>query len=315
MRADRFWDNVYSSNGEEWMSSGTAEGDHKTNALSVVVSSLDNIYNTSHSITSEGFVYDLPGFQYLNQDCETIALGNNSRPQSRAFPVPTCQPGYAFPLPDLPPHSALLLTYTANKRLLSRESQPIDASRGALVPPAVMYTCNALSGCRVQSTKSFIVTSPIPDSSMPFNVITLVSTLSVQYDGTWVNDLYHGTGTLIKPNGTVYSGEFKHHKPHGTGITRRKNSTHQGQYHRGQLHGPGTYSNAHERFEGIYVDNIKQGYGRREIAADNSVYEGEWVDNAPHGVGTFTYQDGSAYRGNLVRGQKHGKGVSVSAEG
>ena len=30
-------------------------------------------------------------------------------------------------------------------------------------------------GCRVQSTKSFMVTSPIPDSSMPYNVITLVS--------------------------------------------------------------------------------------------------------------------------------------------
>ena len=33
--ADRFWDNIYSSNGHESMKSDTAEGDHKNNALSV----------------------------------------------------------------------------------------------------------------------------------------------------------------------------------------------------------------------------------------------------------------------------------------
>ena len=146
-----------------------------------VVSSLDNSGTTSHNITSEGFVHDLPGFQYINQDCEATAFSDSSmwvssfttltivfiacpvlyffstfyfpsflylygRPQSSASSVPTCQPIYTFPLPDLPPHSALLLTYTANKRLLSREHQPIDASRGAVVPPAVLYACNALSG-------------------------------------------------------------------------------------------------------------------------------------------------------------------------
>lgn len=145
-----------------------------------VLSPIDNNDSTAHNVASEGFVYDLPGFQYVDQDCNAIMVSDKSRwvslfttliihcvtcpifvilnflfsfihflydrPRKRTFLVPTCQPGYIFPLPDLSPHSALLLTYTANKRLLSREHQPIDASRGAVVPPAVLYTCNALSG-------------------------------------------------------------------------------------------------------------------------------------------------------------------------
>lgn len=52
-----------------------------------------------------------------------------------------CTPFYTFPLPPIPPHHALLLTYTAAKRLLDREHQPIDASRGAVIQPAVLYSC------------------------------------------------------------------------------------------------------------------------------------------------------------------------------
>lgn len=45
----------------------------------VVVSTIYNNDDITHNITSEGFVHDLPGFHYINQDCETIALSNNSR--------------------------------------------------------------------------------------------------------------------------------------------------------------------------------------------------------------------------------------------
>ena len=45
----------------------------------LVVSTIYNNDGRSHKITSEGFVHDLPGFQYVDQDCEKIALGDNSR--------------------------------------------------------------------------------------------------------------------------------------------------------------------------------------------------------------------------------------------
>jgi hypothetical protein len=92
------------------------------------------------------------------------------------------------------PGCGLELQIDGKKRLLTRETMPGDASRGIEVPPLiVMVTVHAAStlgddiskshseevnGSRmpmyVLLSDSFIVTLPIPDASMPFNVLTLV---------------------------------------------------------------------------------------------------------------------------------------------
>ena len=72
-------------------------------------------------------------------------------------------------------------TFHATKRLLTRAAQPIDASRGVVVSPSILVvaTSNRINSSKQQqfiySTPSFIIISPIPDASMPYNVITLVS--------------------------------------------------------------------------------------------------------------------------------------------
>ena len=45
----------------------------------VVVSTIHNNDHISHNITSGGFVHDLLGFQYVDQDCNPIAFSDNSR--------------------------------------------------------------------------------------------------------------------------------------------------------------------------------------------------------------------------------------------
>jgi hypothetical protein len=94
----------------------------------------------------------------------------------RGGPAEQCYRTLNFELPPLPENSTLVLTYSANKRFITREYQPTDASRGAQVPPS----CLTLHG-RVSEglpfrlyTASYLVTTTIPDASMPFNVITLV---------------------------------------------------------------------------------------------------------------------------------------------
>jgi len=72
-------------------------------------------------------------------------------------------------------------TFHASKRLLTRAAQPIDASRGVVASPSILVvaTSSRINSSKQQqfiySTPSFIIISPIPDASMPYNVITLVS--------------------------------------------------------------------------------------------------------------------------------------------
>lgn len=38
-----------------------------------------------------------------------------------------------------------------------------------------------------------------------------------QYDGQWLDDKFHGNGSLVWPNGSQYSGQFQHGLRHGDG--------------------------------------------------------------------------------------------------
>jgi hypothetical protein len=94
----------------------------------------------------------------------------------RGGPAEQCYRTLNFELPPLPQNSTLVLAYSANKRFITREYQPTDASRGAQVPPSYLTLTGRVSEglpLRVY-TGSYVVTTTIPDASMPFNVITLV---------------------------------------------------------------------------------------------------------------------------------------------
>jgi len=80
------------------------------------------------------------------------------------------------------------------KRFVSRELQPTDASRGMDTPSAaVLYrkiTASAPHGkWQTLFTDPETVTVPFPDASMPFNVITLASTVSALLFGSMINVL------------------------------------------------------------------------------------------------------------------------------
>jgi len=80
----------------------------------------------------------------------------------------------------------VITTFHATKRLLTRAAQPIDASRGVIIVPSVLVVTNPTmtrthSEQLMYNTPSFLITSPIPDASMPYNVITLVSYATLLY--------------------------------------------------------------------------------------------------------------------------------------
>jgi hypothetical protein len=129
-----------------------------------------------------------------SSSAEDVFLAQYASTNSAAADL-RCFRTLSFELPALSAGEAFVLTYHANKRFVTREYQPVGASRGAQMPPSYLtqYAClggqlcgaggNSTYGSggggwqtvRTQYTSSHVLTTSIPDASMPFNVITLVS--------------------------------------------------------------------------------------------------------------------------------------------
>ena len=86
---------------------------------------------------------------------------------------------------------SLLLQYDCRKVFRHRERFPHDASRGLIVQPAIIrvHEKNGMSTQNFALGLNLLVTSPIPDFSMPFNVITLVTTVAAFLMGAMINVL------------------------------------------------------------------------------------------------------------------------------
>lgn len=82
----------------------------------------------------------------------------------------------------------------------------------------------------------------------------------------------------------------------------------------------GVYKMADGRiFEGVNVDNHfdphnLQSYYRLRLP-DGELYEGNFCDEFYHGIGMYTYKDGSVYEGSWHRGTRFGHGHYRSSEG
>ena len=64
------------------------------------------------------------------------------------------------------------------------------------------------------------------------------------YEGDFVNDVFHGFGTLHYANGTEYSGEFKEGEKNGTGTYILSNG---------------------DKYEGGFVDGVFEGEGGKNF--------------------------------------------------
>jgi Gpi16 subunit, GPI transamidase component len=82
----------------------------------------------------------------------------------------------------LAPHSTLTVSLDYNPILLNIDSFPADPNRGMEVPPSVLE----IAGNTLYSN-SLLILPPVPDMSMPYNVISLTCTMYVFLIGSMVN--------------------------------------------------------------------------------------------------------------------------------
>jgi len=88
---------------------------------------------------------------------------------------------------ELPPNTVLVANYVGLKRFMHMSAFPPDASRGIEVPPSIVH--HSIYPRERIITSSHVISLPLSDFSMSFNVITLVSTSFVFLVGTLINTL------------------------------------------------------------------------------------------------------------------------------
>jgi len=107
-----------------------------------------------------------------------------------------------------------------------------------------------------------------------------------------------GRGSFTFPDGSKYEGEWM---------------SKEGKQMR---HGHGRFVDAAEEqiYEGEWVEDAMHGRGCFRYAS-SAKYEGEFEANKYQGHGTYTFPDGSFYTGPFVNNQMHGNGCFTDTQG
>jgi hypothetical protein len=115
------------------------------------------------------------------------------------------------------------------------------------------------------------------------------------YEGSWYTDVREGQGKLAYANGDAYEGGW--HEDMRTGRGRQDYAT-------------GSW------YVGAWFNDVENGHGKGFLQVpQRGVYEGEFKDGFPHGVGKFAYANGDVYEGGFECGVRCGIGRCVTAVG
>ncbi len=198
------------------------------------------------------------------------------------------------------------------------------------------------------------------------NCYAVLEVPGIKYSGEWKDGKYNGKGEIItigltatgifKDNlivkgiknfndGSSYEGTFKDGIAHGKGKFTYADGKqfYEGDFVEGEWHGKGSLDLGWLKYTGDFVKGKRTGFGIESFMEGGSggsggKYEGEFKDDAYHGKGIMTYEDGALfkgtweyqamvgygeqkyssgdiYKGNFKDGVPHGKGTYIYAEG
>ncbi|KAG7351879.1 phosphatidylinositol-4-phosphate 5-kinase [Nitzschia inconspicua] len=133
--------------------------------------------------------------------------------------------------------------------------------------------------------------------------------------GDWMNGHLHGRIYFLWPNGASFDGSAKMGKKDGRGVhTWADGKVYNGHYFNGKENGFGTLTLPDGvKYRGQFLNGIKEGYGI--MLWKTRTYDGEWVQDKPHGQGRVVWSNGAIYTGQFQAGKYHGLGVYVWPSG
>jgi hypothetical protein len=164
-----------------------ALGDDESNALQAMLHSYSYSLipilsgnaseNEKSCMPEQGWVMDLPVVTLV----PGLELPGSTKPPSHSAVIFSVL---------LPPQCTLVTSLHLHKRFLKREHIPTDASKGVHVPAgAVHWQWEGAKELNLFIPPMALISVPFPDASMPFNVITMVSTVFALLLGSMMNVL------------------------------------------------------------------------------------------------------------------------------
>mmetsp|Transcript_125882 Transcript_125882/g.187889 ORF Transcript_125882/g.187889 Transcript_125882/m.187889 type:complete len:549 (+) Transcript_125882:152-1798(+) len=133
--------------------------------------------------------------------------------------------------------------------------------------------------------------------------------------GQWQEGHLNGKVYFSWPNGATYDGMVLKGKKHGRGVhTWADGRVYSGHFENGKESGFGTLTHPDGvKYRGQFKQGVKEGYGI--MLWKTRTYDGEWINNKPHGQGRVVWSNGATYTGQFFEGKYHGLGVYVWATG
>lgn len=138
------------------------------------------------------------------------------------------------------------------------------------------------------------------------------------YVGQFADGCFHGNGLQILPNNDRYEGQFITGKRTGTGVYDWINGDrYEGEMNNNQRVGHGNFTTRNRGliYDGQWQDNSPEGVGSLKVLKEpgNPVsafqYEGQWEAGLKEGKGILSFPNGSKYTGDFVSDLKHGQGI------
>jgi hypothetical protein len=147
----------------------------------------------------------------------------------------------------------------------------------------------------------------------------------IQFNGTSIEDMMEGQGSIHFPDGSNYTGSLKDGMMHGQGTFHdtTNQTVYVGDFFHSQKHGLGEEAHADGSvYVGPFVNGIRSGdegcLYRQTPNGRSLVYKGEWVNNTMTGQGKndeLSTPCAGFYSGEFQDGKRHGRGTFVSADG
>ena len=107
------------------------------------------------------------------------------------------------------------------------------------------------------------------------------------YEGAFIEGYKDGQGKLTFSDGVYYEGDFKKNNFDGKGkFIFNDGRNYNGDWKNNAMNGKGIFSWENgDKYNGEYKNNVKEGNGVYSYGCN--LYDGNWVNNKPHGEGTL----------------------------
>lgn len=134
------------------------------------------------------------------------------------------------------------------------------------------------------------------------------------YEGDYVNNKKHGSGTYNFANGDKYVGKWEDDMRNGSGnMTWRNRDKYVGEWKDNMRNGEGTLTSANgAKYVGEWKDDKEHGHGAYKYPGGESTYVGEFESGKFSGLGVYTNVTPGyvfEYRGNHEDDFRHGEGI------